>query len=183
MERGAGRPESVTPPVAPAVPLRSPVRHATAVTEPRPEKRREELKETPPTPRKRVAVARFDEFWLAWPRSERKQDKAKCFEHWRRNALDGTADVILADVKRKRGSEKWRNGYDEAPLVYLRGRRWEDEAAAGDPAELGEWHETRGGAEKKAAELGLPKWTETEPFPAYIARIREHMRTAEAVPA
>jgi hypothetical protein len=69
---------------------------------------------------------RADEFWQAWPKSERKQDRAKVFEHWRAKGLDALADVILADVRIKRGSQKWAEGFVEAPLVYLRGKRWED---------------------------------------------------------
>ena len=66
----------------------------------------------------------FAEFWLAWPKSERKQDKAKCLDHWKRNGLEAITDVIVADVRVKRGTRKWQDGYDEAPLVYLRGKRW-----------------------------------------------------------
>lgn len=71
-------------------------------------------------------AAGFDDFWLAWPKGERKQDKAKCLEHWKRNTLRDVADLILADVRVKRGTVKWSEGFIEAPLVYLRGRRWED---------------------------------------------------------
>lgn len=69
---------------------------------------------------------RFAEFWLVWPKNERKQDKAKCLDHWKRNALDDKADAILADVRTKRATTKWQEGFVEAPLVYLRGKRWED---------------------------------------------------------
>jgi uncharacterized protein YdaU (DUF1376 family) len=68
----------------------------------------------------------FDEFWLAWPKNERKQDKAKCLDHWKRNDLGSIADRIAADVRVKRGTQKWQEGFVEAPLVYLRGKRWED---------------------------------------------------------
>lgn len=86
----------------------------------------------PPYPPKGVG-RRFEEFWLAWPKGERKQDKAKCEAKWRRSELDELADMILADIRVKRGTEKWREGFIEAPLVYLNGRRWEDgvEANAG----------------------------------------------------
>jgi uncharacterized protein YdaU (DUF1376 family) len=83
---------------------------------------------TPRTPRKRGEATglRFEEFWLAWPKNERKQDRAKCWDHWRRNDLDKAADAILGDVRTKRGTTKWQEGFIEAPLVYLRGKRWED---------------------------------------------------------
>lgn len=55
----------------------------------------------------------------------------KCAEKWRRGDLDLVADVILADIEVKRHTEKWREGYIEAPLVYLNGKRWEDGVEAG----------------------------------------------------
>jgi hypothetical protein len=74
---------------------------------------------------------RFEEFWTAWPKSERKQDKVKCAEKWRRADLDSLADTVLADIELKRQTEKWRSGFIEAPLVYLNGRRWEDGVTPG----------------------------------------------------
>lgn len=91
------------------------------------EKNREEKKDTPKAPK--GAPKRFEEFWLAWPKSERKQDKAKCCEKWGKEGCDGIADLIVADVKAKRGTRKWQeNGgqFIESPLVYLNNRRWED---------------------------------------------------------
>lgn len=79
-------------------------------------------------------AAGFNDFWLAWPKGERKQDKAKCLDHWKRNNLRDVADLILADVRVKRGTVKWSEGFIEAPLVYLRGRRWEDGVEPETPA-------------------------------------------------
>jgi hypothetical protein len=84
-------------------------------------------KNTPKAPK--GASTRFEEFWLAWPKNERKQDKAKCCELWSTRGFDGIADTILADVKVKRGSRKWQEdggSYIEAPERYLRNQRWED---------------------------------------------------------
>ena len=72
---------------------------------------------------------RFEEFWAAWPKSERKQDKKVCREKWERSALDAVADAILADIAGKRGTRKWTDEggkFIEAPEVYLNNRRWED---------------------------------------------------------
>lgn len=69
---------------------------------------------------------RFEEFWTAWPANERKQDKVKCARKWRREGLDRDADAILTDISVKQQTNKWRDGFIEAPLVYLNGRRWED---------------------------------------------------------
>lgn len=88
----------------------------------REEKRREE--ETPPNPQ--GGTVRFEDFWAAWPKSERKQDKVKCAKKWRTSGLDSQADAILADIAIKQQTQKWSEGYIEAPLVYLNGERWKD---------------------------------------------------------
>lgn len=80
---------------------------------------------------------RFDEFWEAWPKSERKQDKAKCMAKWAADGFDDIADAILADVETKKLTRKWQDNdgqFIEAPLVYLNNRRWEDGAGSGTPA-------------------------------------------------
>lgn len=69
---------------------------------------------------------RFEEFWTAWPKNDRKQDKVKCARKWKSESLDDLADRILSDIAIKEKTEKWRGGFVEAPLVYLNGRRWED---------------------------------------------------------
>lgn len=71
----------------------------------------------------------FEAFWECWPKNERKQDKAKCSEKWKRDNLDAVAEAIVADVTAKKHSQKWRDGFIEAPMVYLNNRRWEDGAA------------------------------------------------------
>jgi hypothetical protein len=71
-------------------------------------------------------AAGFDKFWAEWPKSERKHDKAKCLDFWRRNHLSAKCELILADVAIKKQTQKWIDGFCEAPLVYLRGARWED---------------------------------------------------------
>lgn len=78
--------------------------------------------------------SRFEDFWSAWPKGDRKQDKGKCFDKWVKGNFDAIADVILADIEAKKQTQKWRDGYVEAPVVYLNNRRWEDgggEAQAG----------------------------------------------------
>jgi hypothetical protein len=95
----------------------------------REEKRREEKKNTPLPPA--GGCKRFEEFWTAWPKSDRKQDKVKCADKWRRGSLDLQAEAILADLDRRKGGRKWREAdgqYIEAPLTYLNGKRWEDGA-------------------------------------------------------
>lgn len=70
----------------------------------------------------------FAAFWLAWPASERKQAKGKCFDAWKRSGAEKDAPTIISHVERLKASEDWRkNGgaYIPAPLVYLNQRRWE----------------------------------------------------------
>lgn len=105
------------------------------------------------------AGKRFDEFWAAWPKSERKQDKAKCLTKWKRDSLDLLADTILADIAVKRQTQKWQGGFVEAPLVYLNGKRWEDGVQPQEPGQeaptAANWWDTRTGMEKRAKELGV----------------------------
>lgn len=95
-----------------------------APTKPRAGTEKEKEQESPLTPK--GGCKRFEEFWTAWPKGERKQDKVKCADKWRRGDFDSIADLIFADIEVKRGTEKWQGGFIEAPLVYLNGRRWED---------------------------------------------------------
>ena len=97
-------------------------------TRTREEKRREE-KKTPLPPA--GGALRFEDFWEAWPANERKQDKVKCAKKWKASCLDASADAILADIAVKRQTQKWQDGYVEAPLVYLNGKRWEDGVTPG----------------------------------------------------
>jgi uncharacterized protein YdaU (DUF1376 family) len=108
----------------------------------------------------------FSEFWIAWPKNERKQDKAKCLDHWKRNNLSAIAEAISADVRVKRGTQKWQEGYIEAPLVYLRGKRWEDGVEPEPP---------------KAAVETVVKETSDE-YTARVAKEREAERARGIVP-
>lgn len=83
------------------------------------------------------SASRFEDFWNAWPKGERKQDRKKCLEKWTAGKLDLVADAILADIAIKLNSEKWRGGYIESPLVYLNNRRWEDGTEATDAQTVG----------------------------------------------
>jgi len=142
----------------------------------------------PPTPRRRGAVDKFPEFWQAWPVNERKQDKAKCLDHWRRHELDAKAEAILADVRTKRGTEKWAGGFIEAPLVYLRGRRWEDGVlpASQAPQAPLDWRTSWRTIVAKGVEVGAGTWSEealargeVPAFPLYRAKVERLVREIE----
>lgn len=95
------------------------------------DKRREE--ETPPNPPVGGEDG-FSEFWECWPKNERKQDKAKCLDKWRRFELSAEKASILADVEAKKLTRKWLEGFVEMPLTYLNNKRWQD-GGAGDQAD------------------------------------------------
>ena len=68
----------------------------------------------------------FDEFWKAYPK-ERKSDKKKCLQIWKRRNLDHMAMVIVADViLRKKEHAKWIDGFSPGPARYLNGDLWTD---------------------------------------------------------
>ena len=112
---------------APSKPLATPLEAREG------EEKDKEKINTPQPPRGQAC--RFEEFWKAWPSGERKQDKVKCAQKWKRSELDRVADHILQDVATKRQTEKWRGGFIEAPLVYLNGKRWEDGVTANAASE------------------------------------------------
>lgn len=84
-------------------------------------------------------AVRFEDFWSAWPKNERKQDKVKCARRWKDAGLDTEADRILADIAVKRQTQKWQGGFVEAPLVYLNGKRWEDGVTPGGDDGADDW--------------------------------------------
>lgn len=81
-----------------------------------------------------ASSTRFDDFWNAWPKSERKQDRSKCADKWKSNGFDDLSEVILADIATKKLTQKWQGGFIEAPEVYLNNRRWEDGVTPDAPA-------------------------------------------------
>ncbi len=137
------------------------------------------------TPRAARGVASdgFEDFWNAWPKSERKQDKTRCAATWATNDYAKVKDQILADITTKRQTEKWRGGYIEAPLVYLHNERWKDGVTPDGPdgpgSAVAEWHESAAGVDAKAAELGLPPCGPFEQRPAFKARVIAGLRAMD----
>lgn len=111
--------------------------------------------------------AGFLRFWKLWPSNDRKQDKNACWDKWQLHGLEDLTEVICRDVETKKETEKWKAGFVEMPATYINNRRWED-AADEDSTE---WSDTRKGIEKRAIELGLTAWDETEQFAAYKTRV------------
>lgn len=124
----------------------------------------------------------FDEFWGAWPKSERKQDKAACKAKWEAKGFGSLKAVVLADIATKLKTEKWQSGFIEAPLVYLNNRRWEDGVTPDVPGQSGivrPWYDSARGVDAKAAELGLPPCGNVESRPAFKDRVIAAMNGPE----
>lgn len=87
----------------------------------------------------KAPCARFEEFWLAYPR-DRRRDKKKALATWKRRNLDSMADLIIADVKnRVDNDDQWIRGFSPQPTTYLNGDRWEDELGRGQDDKPKKW--------------------------------------------
>lgn len=69
--------------------------------------------------------AGFARFWAALL-PKRRVDKVKCLALWLKDKLEAIADTIVTHVLAMNRTPEWQDGYNPAPLKYLRGRRWED---------------------------------------------------------
>jgi hypothetical protein len=67
----------------------------------------------------------FVRFWKSWPKTKRKQGRAKCLTIWRRKGLESQADQIIFHVLAMAKTDDWRKGYDPLPETYLNGQRWD----------------------------------------------------------
>ena len=119
-------------------------------------------------------AARFEDFWKTWPKSERKQDKAKCMEKWKSQNLDQIADLILGDIETKKRTQKWQGGYIEAPEVYLNNKRWEDGVTPDEHGKSGVADpESRAAIEADGISMGIGPWNEgMEQWHIYKAKVR-----------
>lgn len=93
---------------------------AASLVTPREEKSREE--------QKNIQAPGFSDFWEAWPKSLRKGARSECEKVWKTGKLDKNAAEIVAHVRVLAKSPGWKKQGGEfipAPVVYLRGRRWD----------------------------------------------------------
>jgi hypothetical protein len=70
----------------------------------------------------------FARFWNAWPKSDRKGGREKCFEKWKKLNLNGQAEAVIAHVERMKLSRSWTENdgaYIPAPIAYLNGKKWD----------------------------------------------------------
>ncbi|MDF3837130.1 helix-turn-helix domain-containing protein [Cupriavidus basilensis] len=106
----------------------------------------------------------FEQFWAAWPNTERRVGKADCQRRWRRHSLDAIAAEIIAHVEAMKPTKSWREGFEPAPATYLNQRRWEDgvppevpQADGGSTAGPDEpWYRRWSGIAEKGAQVFRP---------------------------
>lgn len=104
---------------APSKPLTKPHRSQ--------EQEQEQEQETPLTPQGVVSPG-FADFWASWPKTHRKGGKAECERVWRQQKLEAQSAAIVAHVVAMAKTEGWTKQGGEfvpAPVVYLRGKRWD----------------------------------------------------------
>ncbi len=115
----------------------------------------------------------FDEFWKLYPAvADRKAAKPQCLTKWKTRNFAAIKARILSALKAQKASDKWQEDggrFVPAPLVWLNQERW---TASEEAQGATDWWATRRGCEERAADLGMPKWGETEPFNDYRDRIR-----------
>jgi len=80
-----------------------------------------------PEPRPRQSYSPgFEQFWAAWKASPRKVSKKTCFDVWKRRGFEKAAEAIAAHAAACWTLQSWIDGYDPAPLTYLRQERFSD---------------------------------------------------------
>ncbi|CAM5794875.1 hypothetical protein [Rhizobacter fulvus] len=70
----------------------------------------------------------FEEFWKAWPRTDRKEGKSKCRDLWKAKGYAKSAELIVAHVRAKASTADWTKDAGQfvpAPIVYLRKEAWD----------------------------------------------------------
>lgn len=76
---------------------------------------------------------RFEEWWSVYPK---KTGKKPAREKWKAKRLDERADVLIADVQLRAGTDrKWLAGFVPNPTTYINQERWNDEIER-DPPQL-----------------------------------------------
>ncbi len=76
---------------------------------------------------KHTGVTRFQDFWDAYPKGDRRVGKAECMKFWSKNHLDSQIEVILAHLQAIKKSKAWLDGFHPAATKYLNQRRWMDD--------------------------------------------------------
>ena len=100
-------------------------------------------------------MSRFDEFWAAWPKNQRKVGRSQCADKWKSRNLDAIADTIISHVEWSKSKNKqWHEGVIPMPMTYINQSRWE--AGMGEE-DLKPRPRAKGPEERKREEDNLPK--------------------------
>lgn len=70
----------------------------------------------------------FEEFWAAYPRCERKGEKAACKKKWTDSYYFSQKNIILKHVQWMATTSQWlrdNGAFIPAPKVYLNQQRWD----------------------------------------------------------
>ena len=70
----------------------------------------------------------FEEFWEAYPRCDRKGEKAACKKKWAENYYFYQVNIILKHLDWMKTTPQWlrdNGAYIPAPKVYLNQQRWD----------------------------------------------------------
>ena len=73
-----------------------------------------------------VCDARFDEFWIQYPRKENKQGAIKAFK--KLNPSEKLFEEILLALSKQKSWSAFQNGYAPHAATWLNAKRWEDQA-------------------------------------------------------
>lgn len=68
----------------------------------------------------------FNEFWLAYPKVDRKVGKKSCLAKWKNKKLHQKSSEIIKHVNEMKNTKQWKDGFVPAPLTYINQERWED---------------------------------------------------------
>lgn len=111
----------------------------------------------------------FAEFYAAYPNKVARPSAAKAFAK-----VTAPLGVLLAAIEKQKRTPAWRKDKGQfipMPATWLNNERWNDQIEGSDGDEY-EWHQSRSGVERKAAEFGIAPWNEMEEqWPTYRQRV------------
>lgn len=132
----------------------------------------------PPLPPKGADV-RFEKFWQAFPSKVGIAAARKAFE--KHKPTDAILAQMLSAIEAQKQSPKWlKDGgqFIPNPATWLNQERWKDGAEGDGSGGASPWHETQGGVDSKARELGLPTWDGIEQWVFFKARVIQAAKEA-----
>lgn len=123
----------------------------------------------PPKPPKGGEPAGFEQFYAAYPKKQGREAAARAFAK-----ADVPLAALLEALAWQSEQETWtKDGgkYVPMPATWLNGKRWQDQRPEvnGEP----DWRQSRSGVERRAKQLGIAPWDETEQWPVYLRRVVE----------